>query len=662
MQNFNKTWPQIGDDSWNLLSIGRKADYLTKLIKNEFPVPPGYVVLADHFMEVVKYNRKNTILSNLLKKQRAITWVEISTLIDQLIFPQQLIDELKLISEKIGWPLAVRSSSIDEDGDMTSKAGIYKSIIDCSDMDDLIGAIKQCWASSFSPLAQQFGSGNKAIPLIIQKSLVTDQSGVAFSIDPVLGDSSVVVVCGVVNGGSDIVSGRATGSVSVFSKQSMELQSGKSKGEIDLKVAKEVAEITLLIEKKLNLSSVDIEWVYSEGRLRVLQARPVTFNMRNEHEKLPVLYDLESTECLNIPLDKLYVLHNNWFERKFPFRKKAKDLGIRIPKGGYMRYSPKTLTQEEVAEVLKDYNTFFLILDRSENERSIIIRNDEAYSFLRAQQPSNNGLITIRVRELPCFDMSGHSACLEDGKILIESIPGTFNSIFKMHLVPGNYIIDEDDNIISSKVQLYNKCSRIDTKTLQFVESFEHGLSSELPKNLIKQISWITRIMGKYVNEARLEWTMENGDLFLFDFSVEKQSLSIFENSENILSKGNFQGMVFILNDTSILESICTVHTVSVLPDSNFYETQNSRVVQDLISELKQVSEKPIVVARQPLSELALIANSVTAFIFEEGSVLCHLGIILREMGVPAVFMNEALTKLKDKSQIVCINGNIKIL
>ncbi|MCL6590140.1 MAG: hypothetical protein K6U80_09330, partial [Firmicutes bacterium] len=304
----------------------------------------------------------------------------------------------------------------------------------------------------------------------------------------------------------------------------------------------------------------------------------------------------------------------------------------------------------------------YYIADRSSQQRSLVFRRDQAYDFLRSQIPGRDGLVTIRIRELPRFEKSGHSTCLKDGSVLIEVIPGTFDSLIRMHLVPGTYLTDRRGQVIQSTIRSYDKCCRIKADTMEFIEATEAGLTSELCQDYIREIARITTYMADKLTEPRLEWTISDNELILFDLSFERQPLSLSEGNITILSRGDFQGSVFLMPDISILTSVCSLHTVSVVPDTAFYEARNSATVRDFLNELKRTGGKPVVVAKQPLTELALITDSVSAFIFEEGSLLCHLGIILREKGIPAVFLNRALSVLHNGTKVICLNGELQVL
>ena len=59
--------------------------------------------------------------------------------------------------------------------------------------------------------------------------------------------------------------------------------------------------------------------------------------------------------------------------------------------------------------------------------------------------------------------------------------------------------------------------------------------------------------------------------------------------------------------------------------------------LRELASKLRQSKKPPIIVTPRPLAALAPLIPYCSGFVFESGSLLCHLAILLREAGLPAV-------------------------
>jgi len=58
--------------------------------------------------------------------------------------------------------------------------------------------------------------------------------------------------------------------------------------------------------------------------------------------------------------------------------------------------------------------------------------------------------------------------------------------------------------------------------------------------------------------------------------------------------------------------------------------------IPDVVSTLSETNQKYVFLAEKPYSEFVDLLKFAKGFIFNEGSMLCHLAIVLREKGIPA--------------------------
>ena len=65
-----------------------------------------------------------------------------------------------------------------------------------------------------------------------------------------------------------------------------------------------------------------------------------------------------------------------------------------------------------------------------------------------------------------------------------------------------------------------------------------------------------------------------------------------------------------------------------------------------------------ILVCREPLFELSPLFGIVGAVVAEEGGMLDHSGILVREYGVPAVFQVPRATHLIRTGERIIVDGN----
>lgn len=95
--------------------------------------------------------------------------------------------------------VAVRSSSIDEDGQVASFAGQYSTYLNVSGVDRLADSVTRCWVSAQTQWVQTYRqhrghSAPHAMAVLVQELVPADVAFVAFSAHPVTGDPHEVVI------------------------------------------------------------------------------------------------------------------------------------------------------------------------------------------------------------------------------------------------------------------------------------------------------------------------------------------------------------------------------------------------------------------------------------------------------------------------------------
>lgn len=286
--------------------VGGKAHGLCQLVSWGFHVPDAYVIPAEVYREVVE----SGAVAKHIDSGPELT--RIRHAIQQSDFDHQLDTELREVWSALevesDGPLAVacRSSAIGEDSSVTSFAGQHDTILGITTFEGLVDAVRQCWASAWTDQAAAYRSrsGTPApdMAVVIQRMARADVSGVAFSLNPVTGDSSHVVINSAYGLGELIVSGSITPDTFVVDREtraviSSEVSSDKTRmlvltesGEVakrqveparamasslDEQQVAEVAAAALRAEEKTGAPQ-DIEWAFEGSRLLMLQSRPVT--------------------------------------------------------------------------------------------------------------------------------------------------------------------------------------------------------------------------------------------------------------------------------------------------------------------------------------------------------------------------------------------------
>ncbi len=288
-----------------LSNIGGKAKALIETSVVGMPVPEGFV-LSTEFFESWLNEVKN---SNLFKEMLTLTTKEncdkVRALAQEFVFNE---DQLKIFEKEIekcdADIFAVRSSSPEEDLEGTSFAGMYETYLG-SRKPDLQKNIAKAFSSCFDFRVMEYKKQNgidlrnTAIAVIVQHQLASDVSGVGFSLNPLNNAYDEVYINASHGLGEAIVSGIVTPDSYVYDFQSKKIISKKiNTKEILLNLSndggvvqkendnkqkqalldqqiKELADLIKSCEAHYG-KPVDIEWAYENGKLYLLQARPIT--------------------------------------------------------------------------------------------------------------------------------------------------------------------------------------------------------------------------------------------------------------------------------------------------------------------------------------------------------------------------------------------------
>jgi pyruvate,water dikinase len=299
---------------------GGKGANLGELTKAHIPVPPGFIVTADayfYFLKEAKLTEKiRYYLENLdTKDSKRLEEVasQIKELISEASMPPEIAEEIKQAYRKLGRGLvAVRSSATAEDLPEASFAGQQRTFLNVHGELEVVVAVQGCWASLFEPRAifyrAQHGFDHLKIGIAVpvQKMVQSEAAGVMFTIEPMSNDESKIVIEAAYGLGETVVSGDLTPDLYIVDKEELRIldksiakqewqlvknPAKKDEEESNIKVPVPDSDQTrqkLTDEDIVALAKIaktiealyqfpqDIEWAKEEGKLYILQTRPVT--------------------------------------------------------------------------------------------------------------------------------------------------------------------------------------------------------------------------------------------------------------------------------------------------------------------------------------------------------------------------------------------------
>lgn len=297
---------------------GSKARNLIKLSCHGVNVPKTWVIRNNYPLSILKENN-----INLSDREEVYNFFE-----NKFNRYQELFEEVDtfLKNNKLIKRYAVRSSQEFEDGKENSFSGLFYTELNIGNTANIVNSIIKCWKESFNVGVMEYSKKDKDFKpspcsVIIQEFIMSDKSGVTFKTeDNIIVDSNFGLAKSIVDGntGTDewIINAKNNETISFFSNKEtinipIRARINPNQGEkinykeyTDLKVEKfdninNVIEVTLpeqlkqlksldkkelnilinecnRVSKILNIEYYDIEWTFEEGRLYILQCRPLT--------------------------------------------------------------------------------------------------------------------------------------------------------------------------------------------------------------------------------------------------------------------------------------------------------------------------------------------------------------------------------------------------
>jgi pyruvate,water dikinase len=293
---------------------GGKGASLSRMVAVGLPVPPGFVVGATAFGQVVRGDSIGEDVAAWLATVDvgdAVALARVSRRIRDAIrgsaLPIELAGALSDAYAQLGGPVAVRSSAIAEDSQAASYAGQQETYLDVAGQDAVIARIKDCWASLFSEHAifyrKQKGSlTDVGIAVVVQKMIEPEKAGVMFTVDPIQRRRDRMVIEAVWGFGEALVSGQVTpdnyrvaridGHVlrAFVPSKKVALRRGKTPGELVYAEAPEAQRVARVLDDGEIYGLValgsrleeffggpqDVEWGIADGTIYLLQSRPIT--------------------------------------------------------------------------------------------------------------------------------------------------------------------------------------------------------------------------------------------------------------------------------------------------------------------------------------------------------------------------------------------------
>jgi rifampicin phosphotransferase len=296
----------------DLVLAGGKGANLGELVRAGFPAPAGFVVTTVAYDYFVAHSSIDKTISQALSDKRE-NGAAIREAFERAPIPSELEHAVKAAYQQLGQgPVAVRSSATAEDLPRAAFAGQQDSYLNVIGPESVLSAVRRCFASLWTDRAtayrerQRIDAQNVKLAVVVQRLIRSEVAGVLFTANPVTGARDEIVIDAAPGLGEALVSGRVTPDHLLIRKRRwrggwriLERNRGRhevvvrprveggteqvSQEEVDDAVwpqlsdrqALQLARLGTAIQRHFGYPQ-DIEWALADGKLFIIQARPMT--------------------------------------------------------------------------------------------------------------------------------------------------------------------------------------------------------------------------------------------------------------------------------------------------------------------------------------------------------------------------------------------------
>jgi phosphohistidine swiveling domain-containing protein len=306
----------LDDPGATLEIVGGKGASLARLVAAGLPVPDGFHVTTAAYRRFVSENNlQHEILISLesVDIHQPATLESASTAIRELFTaaqtPPDIASAIALAYAELAGRdpvVAVRSSATAEDLPEASFAGQQDTFLNVDGAAEVLEAVKRCWASLWTARAigyrarHDIGLEGLSLAVVVQILVPAETAGILFTANPVTGRRDQAMISAAWGLGEAVVGGLVTpdaitvdkASGAVVDRQTADKQIMTARIEggteqqpvptelrhapaLDDEAAAELVQLGVQIEQLYGMP-MDIEWALADGKLSIVQARPIT--------------------------------------------------------------------------------------------------------------------------------------------------------------------------------------------------------------------------------------------------------------------------------------------------------------------------------------------------------------------------------------------------
>ena len=298
--------------------VGGKGRSLARMSCADFDVPGGFLVTTDAYKKFIADSDLKSKIIGLAKPELRdgypnfeLSSKEINKIIQNAKIDANIVDQIKVAYQQLdqaNLSVAVRSSANAEDLPDFSFAGQQETFLNVSGEDEVVSSVKKCWSSLWTAQAISYRHQNGidqssvAMGVVVQVMIPSEVSGILFTANPTNGERSEMIVNSSFGLGEAVVGGQVTPDTFIVDRTTLtskETILGPKEhqivydGDQGIKIEKvsesnqgisslsdsmltELCNAALKVEALYEGTPQDIEWAFCNGKLHLLQSRPIT--------------------------------------------------------------------------------------------------------------------------------------------------------------------------------------------------------------------------------------------------------------------------------------------------------------------------------------------------------------------------------------------------
>jgi hypothetical protein len=414
----------------------------------------------------------------------------------------------------------------------------------------------------------------------------------------------------------------------------------------------------LALTRRLRASrdhEIDVEWAVDDRGLHLIQVRPNTAHdgcvEESDTPTLQVLRLYHDDVPPGFTLGEVAGVYGGYVAKRGAAYRLAAERGVATGQGWVLRLNPRALhdpeTVDRLAEILAGGLADECVIDVGETLRQIVVPKADAPD--RLAQIFGAGSQGTRIHAVIVRDFIrgelGLITRLAGSGLVVEYTPDGLMALNRGTAGAAVITVADRDRPVDVPGNVTMPADEAES-VVQAMALVPH----------IGRLAGFTDTMSGQLGEVTLEWVFAGEQVYFVDYSLlGTDRLTVSTAGSVLISGGTARGVLLRLTDDDLLARLSIGPAVSIDKATDVSEHDGfARIVEKVTS----LPAPPIIQASRPYAVLSVLIGHVAGFVFDQGSTLGHLPILLREACVPAA----AAADFAGVGEVVISDGTITLV